>query len=225
MRHALDLDDAVVEVDQHHAVGDDALAADRDVLEAPRPASGLELASGGGYDVAVIDLMLPKLDGLSLIQALRPYVLSMSPCVTTGNDTAAYLGTRRYDVTADIRSGQRDTGQRDTMRLDRVDERIISILGADARMSFAEIGGQVGLSPSAVKRRVDRLVESGAVRGFTVVVEPQAVGWTTEAFIELYCRARTSPGEIRSGLAGYAGACARGLGRAGKRDPRSQILA
>lgn len=90
------------------------------------------------------------------------------------------------------------------MRLDRVDERIIAILGADARMSFAEIGGQVGLSPSAVKRRVDRLIESGAVRGFTVVLEPQAVGWTTEAFIELYCRARTSPGEIRSGLAGYA---------------------
>jgi hypothetical protein len=29
----LDLDDAVVEVDQHHAVGDDALAADDDVLE------------------------------------------------------------------------------------------------------------------------------------------------------------------------------------------------
>ena len=90
------------------------------------------------------------------------------------------------------------------MRLDRVDERIIAILGADARMSFAEIGGAVGLSPSAVKRRVDRLVESGAVRGFTVVVEPQAIGWTTEAFIELYCRARTSPTEIRKGLTGYA---------------------
>ncbi|SIO87242.1 Lrp/AsnC family transcriptional regulator [Nocardiopsis sp. JB363] len=90
------------------------------------------------------------------------------------------------------------------MRLDRVDERIIAILGADARMSFAEIGGAVGLSPSAVKRRVDRLIESGAVRGFTVVVEPQAIGWTTEAFIELYCRARTSPTEIRKGLTGYA---------------------
>ncbi|MEU3309945.1 Lrp/AsnC family transcriptional regulator [Nocardiopsis sp. NPDC055551] len=90
------------------------------------------------------------------------------------------------------------------MRLDRVDERIIAILGADARMSFAEIGGEVGLSPSAVKRRVDRLVESGAVRGFTVVVEPKAIGWTTEAFIELYCRARTSPTEIRKGLTGYA---------------------
>ncbi|GHD26139.1 AsnC family transcriptional regulator [Nocardiopsis kunsanensis] len=89
------------------------------------------------------------------------------------------------------------------MRLDRVDERIIAILGADARMSFSEIGAEVGLSPSAVKRRVDRLMESGAVRGFTVVVEPHAIGWTTEAFIELYCRARTSPGEIRDGLTGY----------------------
>ncbi len=90
------------------------------------------------------------------------------------------------------------------MRLDRVDERIIAVLGADARTSFAEIGGEVGLSPSAVKRRVDRLVESGAVRGFTVIVEPHAIGWTTEAFIELYCRARTSPGEIRIGLSRYA---------------------
>ncbi|SHJ32357.1 DNA-binding transcriptional regulator, Lrp family [Nocardiopsis flavescens] len=89
------------------------------------------------------------------------------------------------------------------MRLDRVDERIIAVLGADARMSFAEIGVRVGLSPSAVKRRVDRLVESGAVRGFTVVVDPRAVGWTTEAFIELYCRARTSPGEIRTVLTRY----------------------
>ncbi|MGW9348275.1 Lrp/AsnC family transcriptional regulator [Nocardiopsis flavescens] len=89
------------------------------------------------------------------------------------------------------------------MRLDRVDERIIAVLGADARMSFAEIGVRVGLSPSAVKRRVDRLVESGAVRGFTVVVDPRAVGWTTEALIELYCRARTSPGEIRTVLTRY----------------------
>lgn len=89
------------------------------------------------------------------------------------------------------------------MHLDRVDERIIAILGADARASYAEIGGEVGLSASAVKRRLDRLVAAGAVRGFTVVLEPAALGWTTEAYIELFCRARTSPAEIRSGLSGY----------------------
>jgi two-component system OmpR family response regulator len=32
---------------------------------------GLSLASGGGYEVAVIDRMLPGLDGLSLVKALR----------------------------------------------------------------------------------------------------------------------------------------------------------
>src|SRR5690625_7118994 len=42
--------------------------------------------------------------------------------------------------------------KRGRMQLDRVDERIIAILGANARMSFAEIGDEVGLSPSAVKR-------------------------------------------------------------------------
>jgi two-component system OmpR family response regulator len=33
--------------------------------------SGLRLATSGAYDVAVIDVMLPKLDGLGLIQAMR----------------------------------------------------------------------------------------------------------------------------------------------------------
>jgi two-component system OmpR family response regulator len=32
---------------------------------------GLALATSGAYDVAIIDLMLPKLDGLSLIQQMR----------------------------------------------------------------------------------------------------------------------------------------------------------
>jgi two-component system OmpR family response regulator len=32
---------------------------------------GLEMARDGGYDVAIVDLMLPRLDGISLIQSLR----------------------------------------------------------------------------------------------------------------------------------------------------------
>ena len=38
---------------------------------APTGAEGLRLASSGGYDAAVIDVMLPGLDGLSLIEQLR----------------------------------------------------------------------------------------------------------------------------------------------------------
>jgi DNA-binding Lrp family transcriptional regulator len=68
----------------------------------------------------------------------------------------------------------------------------------DARASYAEIGTQVSLSAPAVKRRVDRLRSSGVIRGFTVVIDPGAVGWTTEAFVELFCTGRTSPQQLRA---------------------------
>jgi two-component system, OmpR family, response regulator len=41
------------------------------VDHAPDGQEGLFLATGGGYDVMVVDRMLPKLDGLSLVRALR----------------------------------------------------------------------------------------------------------------------------------------------------------
>ena len=80
--------------------------------------------------------------------------------------------------------------------MDAVDQRIIALLVADARASYAEIGSKVALSAPAVKRRVDRLRSSGVIKGFTAVIEPAAVGWTTEAFVELFCTGRTTPAQI-----------------------------
>jgi len=80
--------------------------------------------------------------------------------------------------------------------MDAVDQRIIALLVADARASFAEIGSKVALSAPAVKRRVDRLRSRGVIQGFTAVIDPAAVGWTTEAFVELYCTGRTTPAQI-----------------------------
>ncbi|WP_232320643.1 Lrp/AsnC family transcriptional regulator, partial [Herbidospora daliensis] len=39
-------------------------------------------------------------------------------------------------------------------------------------------------------------VQQGAITGFTARVEPAALGWTTEAYVELFCRGKTSPAEI-----------------------------
>ncbi len=86
----------------------------------------------------------------------------------------------------------------ETVRLDPVDEKIITLLVEDARRSFADIGGRVGLTASAVKRRVDRLRAGGAIGGFTVRLEPEALGWTVEGYVELYCRA-TARRRRRSG--------------------------
>jgi DNA-binding Lrp family transcriptional regulator len=80
--------------------------------------------------------------------------------------------------------------------MDAVDQRIIALLVADARASYAEIGAKVSLSAPAVKRRVDRLRSSGVIKGFTAVIEPSAIGWTTEAFVELFCTGRTTPAQI-----------------------------
>lgn len=80
--------------------------------------------------------------------------------------------------------------------MDVVDQRIVALLVADARASYAEIGAKVSLSAPAVKRRVDRLRSSGVIKGFTAVIEPSAVGWTTEAFVELFCTGRTTPAQI-----------------------------
>jgi DNA-binding Lrp family transcriptional regulator len=82
------------------------------------------------------------------------------------------------------------------VELDRLDRDIIGALVEDARTTYAEIGQRVGLSASATKRRVDRLREAGAITGFTARVNPAALGWTTEAYVELFCAGKTSPSEI-----------------------------
>lgn len=82
------------------------------------------------------------------------------------------------------------------MRLDEIDHRIVARLLEDGRASYAQIGAAVGLSAPAVKRRVDRLRRDGVITGYAAVVDPAALGWTTEAFVELFCTGRTSPAEI-----------------------------
>ena len=89
------------------------------------------------------------------------------------------------------------------MRLDETDQRIIAALTADARASFADIGHLVSLSAPAVKRRVDRLRSAGVIKGFTAIVDPAALGWTTEAFVELFCTGRTAPAQIAAATKQY----------------------
>lgn len=86
------------------------------------------------------------------------------------------------------------------LHMDALDQQIVSHLVAHARASYAEIGAAVGLSAPAVKRRVDRLVDDGTLRGFTAVVDPEALGWGTEAFVEVHCNGNVPAGNIRQGL-------------------------
>ncbi|MFB7874698.1 MULTISPECIES: Lrp/AsnC family transcriptional regulator [unclassified Nocardia] len=84
--------------------------------------------------------------------------------------------------------------------MDDIDRRILARLLTHARASFQEIGAVVGLSAPAVKRRVDKMVASGQITGFTAQVNPAALGWTTEAYVEVYYRDNISPAELRRTL-------------------------
>ena len=50
--------------------------------------------------------------------------------------------------------------------LDEMDNRILSILADNARMSYSEIGEKVGLSRVAVKKRMEQLEKDGVIRGY-----------------------------------------------------------
>ena len=89
------------------------------------------------------------------------------------------------------------------MTLDPIDEAILHELALDARSSYADIGAVVSLSAPAVKRRVDRMRETGVIRGFTVRLDPSALGWETEAYVELFCSGSTSPMTMRTAVERY----------------------
>ena len=84
------------------------------------------------------------------------------------------------------------------MRLDAIDRRIVAELIEDSRRSFAQVCAVVGLSAPAVKRRVDRMRGDGVLRAFTAIVDPAALGWAIEAFVEVFCEGGVAPARIRS---------------------------
>ncbi|GAB37421.1 putative AsnC family transcriptional regulator [Gordonia sputi NBRC 100414] len=81
-------------------------------------------------------------------------------------------------------------------QIDELDEKVLECLARDARATYAQIGDEVGLSAPAVKRRVDRLVDEGVIKGFTTVIDSTAMQWTTEAYVQVFCRGNISPEEL-----------------------------
>ena len=64
---------------------------------------------------------------------------------------------------------------------DGTDRKILRELCADARITNNELAERVGLSASACLRRLRRLEESGAIRGYTALIDPAVEGWTMTA--------------------------------------------
>lgn len=57
--------------------------------------------------------------------------------------------------------------------IDEIDNKIVDLLLQDARMTYSDIGIQVGLSRTAVKNRVVALENKGIINGYRAIINPQ----------------------------------------------------
>ena len=69
--------------------------------------------------------------------------------------------------------------------LDKLDRAILRRLQDDGRETYESIGEQVGLSASAVLRRVKRLEEVRAIARYVALVRPEAVGLGLTAYLNV----------------------------------------
>lgn len=70
-------------------------------------------------------------------------------------------------------------------RIDAIDQRILQALQANGRATYDELAQAVGLSASAVLRRVKRLEEAGVIAGYVALVDPGRVGLPLTAYISV----------------------------------------
>jgi Lrp/AsnC family leucine-responsive transcriptional regulator len=69
--------------------------------------------------------------------------------------------------------------------LDSVNRAILTALAEDARLSMSELGRRVGMSAPAVRDRVGRLEETGAIRGYRADIDPAAVGLPVAVWVRI----------------------------------------
>jgi len=73
----------------------------------------------------------------------------------------------------------------ETSALDKLDKSILRLLQANGRETYDAIGESVGLSSSAVLRRVKRLEEAGVIDRYVALVRPEAVGLGLTAYLNV----------------------------------------
>jgi len=87
--------------------------------------------------------------------------------------------------------------------MDEIDHRIIDLLAEDSRRALADIGALVGLSASSVNERMRRLVAQGAIRRFTVEIDPAAAGVPVLVFVWLALREAADEAAFRAHAAAH----------------------
>jgi Lrp/AsnC family leucine-responsive transcriptional regulator len=74
-----------------------------------------------------------------------------------------------------------------TALMDSFGRKLLDELQGNARLSVAELGRRVGLSPTATAERMKQMEEVGILHGYTVDIDREALGLEVMAFIRMSC--------------------------------------
>lgn len=94
-------------------------------------------------------------------------------------------------------------GSPNTLRapaLDAIDAQIVRLLGADGRMTNAELAGTLGVAPSTAHARLRSLIERGVITGFHASVDERMLGAGLQAIIGVSLR----PSARRESIVAFA---------------------
>lgn len=69
--------------------------------------------------------------------------------------------------------------------MEETDRKILTLLAADGRMSYTDLGKSTGLSTSAVHQRVKRLESRGLIKGYGATIDHEQIGRPLTAFISI----------------------------------------
>ena len=89
-----------------------------------------------------------------------------------------------------------------TPDVEATDRKILSLLVADGRMSFTDLGKATGLSTSAVHQRVKRLESRGLIKGYVASIDHEQMGRPLTAFISITSIDPAQPDDYPERLAG-----------------------
>jgi Lrp/AsnC family transcriptional regulator, leucine-responsive regulatory protein len=94
--------------------------------------------------------------------------------------------------------------------LDKLDRQILRTLQMDGRSTYDVIADAVGLSPSAVLRRVRRLEDAGVIDRYVALIKPEAVGLGLTAYVSVRLEKHADSGkrnpmdQFRASVQGWA---------------------
>ena len=69
--------------------------------------------------------------------------------------------------------------------LDALDQKIVQLLIKNARISYSDIGQEVGISRVAVKARIQALEQRGIIEEYTTIINPQKISGAVSCYFEI----------------------------------------